>query len=362
MFILLIVINISTGQTISNDCEINEDPDLNSTILGNFIVIDHLTEIGIENVDNIIIEETLTIFNNQNDTNSLYLIFQQPYEYLTISDAEGYLLPFEFVNDTDVLDISLRSQLNSSEDIVIKMRYKLQLTLEFVPANPSYYIFQYEQYFSHLTYQYTTSVRLPIGCFIHDDENIPLPVSPVNYTDQLSGKRLYILWDHANLQAESTLGFTVFFDEPITESNLLWLYFVGSAIGMILGGLVVYIWMKRGTKQLEAEVEQIYLTKNQEMLLKIIEEKHGKITQQQLIITSKFTKSKVSRNLTPLEENGLIIKEKWGREFKVNLTKKGEKVAEKLVAKRFHNFEKIEQPDFSKEETNNIEMRKSEDK
>ena len=108
--------------------------------------------------------------------------------------------------------------------------------------------------------------------------------------------------------------------------------------------------MRRGSSRLEEEIEKIYLTKNQQLLLKLISEKEGKMTQQDIIRITNFTKSKVSRNLTPLEENGLIAKEKWGREYKVKLTKKGLKVAQKIVAEVLQNSEVLNQPDFSKEE------------
>ena len=124
---------------------------------------------------------------------------------------------------------------------------------------------------------------------------------------------------------------------------------VGPLLGLTLGCSFMYFWMRRESAKLTEEMDKIYLTKNQQLLLKVIDEKQGKITQQELIAISNFTKSKVSRNLTPLEENGLISKEKWGREFKVYLTKKGSKLSKKIVAEELQRSSRITQPDFSKE-------------
>ncbi len=335
--------------------------------LGDFTVTNHETLIDIESIDNITIDETITLRNNQNDTDSLNITFSQPnpqnltYESLIISNyVEGYQLPFVFVNDTNLISIDLLSQLNTSEEITILLSYNLPIELPEVSGKPSYFIFQFKQNFSYYTEYHSTFLRLPIGCFIHED--ILIPVTPEDYDHEVSGKRLHLYWERENLLAQTTLEFIIFFDEPFYPSNYIWAYFVGPILGMLLGGCIVYFWMKRGTQILEEEIEKIYLTKNQELLLRLIDESKGKITQQQLIAITDFTKSKVSRNLTPLEENGLIAKEKWGREFKVSLTKKGQKVAEKLVAEKLQFSEKFSQPDFSKESKNNMEMKKSEDK
>ena len=313
-------------------------------ILGNFTVSKHLTEIDIKSVDYIEILETITIKNYQNDTSYLHIWLNQTYSSLNITDEDNVPLLYQRVNDTNLLNITLNTQLNSSKDITLKLDYESVTQLDYVPGDPTYYIFRFNQSFTYFTNDYILTVRLPIGSFLHTDS---IPESSIL---TFSGKRLYIEWEFDDLQRSTYKSFAIFFDEPLFESKPIWGYIVGPLLGIVAGASIVYLLMKRGSSRLEEEIEKIYLTKNQQLLLKLIHEKQGKITQQEIIQFTNFSKSKVSRNLTPLEENGLIVKEKWGREYKVSMTKKGLKVAQKIVAEELQKSEVLNQPDISKEE------------
>ena len=312
--------------------------------LGNFTISKHTTYVNMYDIDNIIIDEDITIVNNQNDTDFLYIVINQNQSDLSISDYDNNQLSFEEISETE-LHINLKSNLTQGNHITISLHYKLDIVLDSVSGKPRYYIFPYTQYFTYFTNQYTLHVKLPSGCFLH----YPLDCFPDYNSTDTSRNRLFITWEDENLGSVSFSDYIIFFDEAPKPRNI-WGYVVGPLIGLIAGASAVYLWMKRGSTRLEEEIEQIYLTKNQQLLLKLIEEKQGKITQQQLIVITNFSKSKVSRNLTPLEENGLVEKEKWGREYKVSLTKKGLKVAKKIVAEELQNLEKLNQTDISKEE------------
>ena len=120
----------------------------------------------------------------------------------------------------------------------------------------------------------------------------------------------------------------VFFDEPSNSSPAIWIIVIGPILGTILGASSVYWWMKKREKKSIEQLGKIFLTDEQKLILKIVLNNEGKITQKELIKQTQFTKSKISRNLFPLEEYGLIKKEKWGREFKIYITESGEKILE----------------------------------
>jgi uncharacterized membrane protein len=86
--------------------------------------------------------------------------------------------------------------------------------------------------------------------------------------------------------------------------------------------------MRKSERKRKAKLERIYLTDTQKELLRIIYEKDKRLQQKDLLELTGFSKSKISRNLTPLVEKGLVIKEKWGREFIVEITEAGKKVVE----------------------------------
>jgi len=64
------------------------------------------------------------------------------------------------------------------------------------------------------------------------------------------------------------------------------------------------------------------------ILLRTVNENGGKIAQKELCKRTGFTRSKTSRNLISLEEQGFVYKEKWGRNSLIYLTKTGVKVIE----------------------------------
>ena len=330
--------------------------------MGNFITTDHLTTVDISDIDNITITEQITISNNQNSTESVYLWLNQTenqkYNDLIITDEVGNQLNYELVNDTDLLNITLQSELDVDKDTTLFLTYKMitQLGKVEVPRDTSYYVFVYNQFFSYTTNQYTLLIRLPERCFPHGES------VPGDSTSVVSGKNVHIIWERNSISPSSSPeSFIVYFDEE-KSLNPIWGYVVGPLLGLALGCSFMYFWMRRGSSKLKEEIEKIYLTKNQQLLLKLIDENQGKITQQELIMITDFTKSKVSRNLTPLEENGLISKEKWGREYKVYLTKKGSKLSKKIVAEELQQSSKKTQSDFSKEEKTMEKWETNEDK
>lgn len=356
--------NVYSEQELENDS-------YTTSSSADFTVSLHTTDIDIIEIDKININETIKLICKQNGTDSLNISMFLNYNYdsigsLEVLDENEELLDFDIVDGTNLICIYLKSTLNENDKVTIKLNYRYLLipqTIRDPNTDEIHYFFQFTKYYSFLTEEHSLTVRLPQHSYLYISDSVPEPCLPLpDSRTTTADDRPIISWTLTNFQAETASGIVIHFTFPPTEQPLIWLYIIGPLLGLSLGGACVYLWMKRGTQKLEEEIEKIYLTRNQELLLKLIEKAEGKITQQKLIEITKFTKSKVSRNLTPLEENGLIEKEKWGREFKVSLTNKGIKVAEKIVAEEFHKNEKLTKPDFSKEERTNIEMRNDEDK
>ena len=75
-------------------------------------------------------------------------------------------------------------------------------------------------------------------------------------------------------------------------------------------------------------IGEIYLSKDQKELLKLIHDQGGKQTQKELVTITGLSKSKISRDLNLLEEKGFVRKQRWGKQYRVYLTETGEKVIE----------------------------------
>jgi uncharacterized membrane protein len=86
--------------------------------------------------------------------------------------------------------------------------------------------------------------------------------------------------------------------------------------------------MRRREIKARKAIGEIYLTDDQNLILKLVHQNDGRIAQKELLTQTNFSKAKLSRNISSLEEFGFITKEKWGREFRVYITKNGRKVVE----------------------------------
>ncbi len=293
----------------------------------NTIVIDSLlTTIDIKNNTEILVSEDVEIRNNQNNSIS-YIDFKlnQDYTDLIIEDRDGEL-EVEIEDLTGIINVTLRNDLLPNITEYLYFNYNLDLEIEQIEDDPPYYNFQFEKFFYYYTYLHRISVRLPVNCEIHDFEFLPNSYYPTYAILTKTGNRYYLDWEFENLEAMSTNLIFVFYEEEVDQKTPYYWFAVGPILGVIVGAGIVYWFMRRREKLSLSRMEMIYLTDNQKLLLKILYEKDKKMQQKELLELTGFTKSKISRNLTPLLDKGLIVKEKWGREYIVYITEDGKTV------------------------------------
>jgi len=70
-------------------------------------------------------------------------------------------------------------------------------------------------------------------------------------------------------------------------------------------------------------LSETYLTEDQKIIIKSLQEKDGKMTQKELVLSTGHSKSKVSRDITLLEKNNFVRRQRWGRQYRVYLTDLG---------------------------------------
>jgi len=117
------------------------------------------------------------------------------------------------------------------------------------------------------------------------------------------------------------------FPKELIKEPIIWPYIVSPIFGLAAGVTGTVWFMRRREKRAIKKIGEIFLTDNQKQFLKIIIENGGKISQKELTVTTGYTKNKVSRNLISLEQQQLIIREKWGRNYRIFITETGEKLA-----------------------------------
>ena len=289
-------------------------------------IISQNTIIDIINENEIIVEEDISIRNiNNSQISYVDYLLNQSYKDLQIQDNEG-LLDFDPLDEEGLIKVYLRSNLNHNQSVLLRVTYNLDKELPKVEGKPSYFYFHILRYTYYFTYSHIVTIRLPRNSFIHEFDDYSYSFFPINATRADTGNRFYITWEFNNLLAETVNQIFVWFDEPINTRLLLFWSIFGPLLGLALGSFSVFILMRRKEKSRMIEIEKIFLSENQQLILKLIDENGGRLLQKEVIELSGFTKSRVSRNLNILEERQLIIKERWGRGYKCFITETGKKV------------------------------------
>ncbi|MHA1201121.1 MAG: helix-turn-helix transcriptional regulator [Candidatus Heimdallarchaeaceae archaeon] len=293
-----------------------------------FTIIHQVTNIRIIDINEIIVFEDFVVKNNKNTTASeIQFWLNQTIKQVEVEDDLGNL-DWNVITDyysTNLITINLRNSLEAGQITNFRVIYILDIDVKVIDdGNTSYYSFEYESTNSYFTETYELVVRLPRYSFIHVEDTFciyPNTVPPI-----ISGDFVSITWVLENITLASNQAFWVRFDNPLGNPVPIWVYIVGPISGVTMGAIIVFWLMRKRQKKAMKKIGKIFLSKDQKLLLNLIYENDGKISQQQLINITNFTKSKISRNLTPLEDFGLIEKEKWGREYRVFLTETGKKM------------------------------------
>ena len=288
--------------------------------------------IDFRSLDEIHVVEELEIKNLQNESISELEFWPSlDINFRNIEVVDEEYAPVNSIQNefTRSITIYFDQQIDTNQSFIIRVNYYLDVTLDKIgKKSPYYYYFQFSPKIVYYTQEYNVTLGLPKNSWLHEDDIIHNPFLPINATYDSSGTRIFLYWAFSNIEPSTDFVISVWFDEPLDSKNPLWPYIVGPLGGIILGAAGVYWWMKRKEEEVMKEVGNIFLTQDQKLMLNLIVKSEGKITQKELIEKTGFTKSKISRNLTPLENNELISKERWGREYRVFITERGKKVIE----------------------------------
>ncbi len=291
------------------------------------VFANHEIEVDIETPENITVTEEITILNNRTTSISNFVFnLNHPALILRIEDSLGKLNA-DLISVNDIL-INFRSSLGPNQQYIFRLIYKLDIELDFTQGKPTYYIFPFTSYIQYFTSKQHITIRLPSHSILHETDIGPPPYFPENVTEICTGIRLCLKWEFENLEPATEIPFLVFFDEPYSRPIPVWTIALILIVGIIAGAFCVFIVMQKREKRNKKTIGSIYLTDDQNVILRLVSQNEGKMSQKELLEQTNCTKSKISRNLTTLEKQGLIIKEKWGREFRVYLTKEGKRVVE----------------------------------
>lgn len=311
---------------------LNDPVDSSDNLLSDSIIMkSHLIQIDIQSSDKVFVTEVCNIENQLNSSiSTMNLWMNHSCSNITVQDGSGELDYDVLIQTTSFcqLTFDFNQALNTNESTVFYISYNLDLMPLYEDVS-EYYYFEYSSTINFYTLKHYLSIKLPENSYIHEEAGLT-SVYPTNYTQSVAGKKLILSWTLNNLLPSINPIYIVRFDPPSLEQvNLpVWAFIVGPIVGISIGVVSTYFLMRRKEGKSIKDMGVLFLNESQKVLLRIINDTGGKIAQSDLGRKADFTRAKTSRNLLLLEEQGLVRKEKWGRNAIVYLTKAGEKVIE----------------------------------
>jgi len=334
ILILTLFLNLTSVQSTLNKSELSERVFL---LNEDFLIKNRQTEIDINSPDSLSVVETFVAQNiNPNSQNSINLWFNTSLNTIIVEDLEGGL-NFDWIpisNISNRVQVFFREPITQNETVSFSIKYNLETSLQLTEGEENYYSFEFYSTITYPTTVYTMSIILPERSFIHESEGVS-PFYPTNATQILIKNRIVISWIENNVSAHSNPFFLLRFNEPLPLGenapffkSSFTVFLIGVLAGIFLGISGTSWLIRYREKKAMKKLGMTLLTENQKKLISIIHQRNGKVSQKELCQITGYSKSKISRNLSPLELRGLIKREKWGRTYVVYLTDAGRTVIE----------------------------------
>ena len=324
--LLLILSTLSSEASITN---ISNDFEANST--DSFVVKSHKTNINIHSGSNVSVTEIFEIENKRNvSVSSVNLWINQSCSYINVRDILGDLefdVPVQR-NFYQLLSIQLRTSILPNRTTIIYINYDLLGSI-YTHKNPNHLRFDFFSTITFDTLSHDLTIKLPKKSFVLESEDIDQKIYPTNFSQFIVGQRIAISWSNStNLEPCENPFFRVRFEEQRRNTLAILFSIVGPILGLGLGIFLTLWIMRRRERKAVKDIGAVFLNESQKILLKNIYESGGKILQRELARKTGFTRSKTSRNLISLEQQGMVERERWGRNTIIRITKTGEKVIE----------------------------------
>ncbi len=190
--------------------------------------------------------------------------------------------------------------------------------------------FMYKQEF-HVpldTKQLSFKAMLPEGMFLVTEGSFQ-PYLPATGEKGSDGRRIFISWRKDNLAAGESFDTQVSYEAASDNSQMLMLFAGGIlGLGVIIIALIVGFWFffKRFKKDIKFVLP--VLKSDEKIIMELILKDKGNSNQKLLVRESNYSKAKVSKILSSLQERGIIRLERTGRSNNVYLVKDFQKNSE----------------------------------
>ncbi|MDY6776603.1 MAG: hypothetical protein SVQ76_00695 [Candidatus Nanohaloarchaea archaeon] len=157
-------------------------------------------------------------------------------------------------------------------------------------------------------------------------ESMEQPYTPSDARIGSEGRRIYIEWINRNVSLGDTLEYSVKYEElAVLEKIALRQITVLLAIAvLLLTAAVVYAWRRQREEKTIASVFPV-LKEDEKEVLRYMIDNEGEVEQREMVSRMDYSKAKISRLVSDLEDRNLIEKEKQGR---INVVKLAREVGD----------------------------------
>ena len=313
-------------------CQTSIDSNIQTNKLSSdtdFIIKSERISLDILNFDdNFILEEYDLVNPNNYSLNSISLIYSLLMENISVrsgKDILAYDLDENIINPSNpIVNLTIHFEDGFYNDTTKHLFIEYNLKESLIKESEKYYFIQFTTSIDYFTESLSIDLRLPEKCVLYSKDVDPVSPNPTNYFPQ---RRIFLQWVHTDKEPGEEVVFIVFFESYSTRAPV-WVFIVGPVLGIGAGIIGTYLFMHKRKRKSIKKLGDVFLSRTQKELILIILENGGKIPQVELNEKTSFSKSNISRTLIPLEEKGLVRKEKLGRNFIIYLTEEGYKVIE----------------------------------
>ena len=172
------------------------------------------------------------------------------------------------------------------------------------------------------TENFKLRVELPEGSGLSGgtgSESGRTSVSPTPTNIFPSEEGLVIEWDRLLLEPDESLNVILIYKNYVSPKG----YAVIAAVivGILLGGGGFWMYQRRAAPAEKKRLVSVGLSEEEKMIVNLVSEVEGEITQKELIEKTEYSKPKMSKIIRRLEEKGVIEKKPYQRTNKIYLTK-----------------------------------------
>ena len=244
---------------------------------------------------------------------------------ISVLDSQGELY-FEWLvlPDYQLLNITLRNSLFEEQLTSFTVNYLLEDAVLSNPEILDNYIVRWSFTNHELSNQFSIILDLPAKFQLYNSSFVPALEPEADYVS-IDGTRFE--WNYHSLALEEILSWTIRFQVTTDQGQIevyiptyVWILMaVLFLIGIIIGGLSVFFYMKTQVDVERTEIVDTLLSQPEKEILKIIKDEGRVTTQSKICSISGFSKAKVSYYINELERKEIISRERWGRMNRIRL-------------------------------------------